>query len=83
MERRVAPRHGRAGIRASERDLWRRLYAGLGTTIVLGPKVTVKAEAGQPDGSERLAVVGRIIAPADEITRDGTRVLGEIGHPAA
>jgi hypothetical protein len=27
----------------------RYLYAGLGTTIVLGPKVTVKAEAGQPD----------------------------------
>jgi 7,8-dihydropterin-6-yl-methyl-4-(beta-D-ribofuranosyl)aminobenzene 5'-phosphate synthase len=27
----------------------RYLYAGLGTTILLGPKVTVKAEAGQPD----------------------------------
>ena len=27
----------------------RYLYGGLGTTIVLGPKVTVKAEAGQPD----------------------------------
>lgn len=27
----------------------RYLYAGLGTTIVLGPKVTIKAEAGQPE----------------------------------
>jgi 7,8-dihydropterin-6-yl-methyl-4-(beta-D-ribofuranosyl)aminobenzene 5'-phosphate synthase len=27
----------------------RYLYAGLGTTLVLGPKVTVKAEAGQPN----------------------------------
>jgi 7,8-dihydropterin-6-yl-methyl-4-(beta-D-ribofuranosyl)aminobenzene 5'-phosphate synthase len=27
----------------------RYLYAGLGTTVLLGPKVTVKAEAGQPD----------------------------------
>ena len=26
----------------------RYLYAGLGTTLLLGPKVTVKAEAGQP-----------------------------------
>src|SRR5262249_18303179 len=26
----------------------RYVYAGLGTTVVLGPKVTVKAEAGQP-----------------------------------
>jgi hypothetical protein len=26
----------------------RYIYAGLGTTILLGPKVTVKAEAGQP-----------------------------------
>jgi len=26
----------------------RYIYAGLGTTVVLGPKVTVKAEAGQP-----------------------------------
>jgi 7,8-dihydropterin-6-yl-methyl-4-(beta-D-ribofuranosyl)aminobenzene 5'-phosphate synthase len=25
------------------------IYAGLGTTVLLGPKVTVKAEAGQPD----------------------------------
>jgi 7,8-dihydropterin-6-yl-methyl-4-(beta-D-ribofuranosyl)aminobenzene 5'-phosphate synthase len=25
------------------------VYAGLGTTVVLGPKVTVKAEAGQPN----------------------------------
>ena len=25
------------------------VYAGLGTTVLLGPKVTVKAEAGQPD----------------------------------
>jgi 7,8-dihydropterin-6-yl-methyl-4-(beta-D-ribofuranosyl)aminobenzene 5'-phosphate synthase len=27
----------------------RYVYAGLGTTVVLGPKVTVKAEAGQPE----------------------------------
>jgi len=27
----------------------RYLYAGLGTTVLLGPKVTVKAEAGRPD----------------------------------
>lgn len=27
----------------------RYIYAGLGTTVVLGPKVTVKAEAGQPN----------------------------------
>jgi 7,8-dihydropterin-6-yl-methyl-4-(beta-D-ribofuranosyl)aminobenzene 5'-phosphate synthase len=27
----------------------RYLYAGLGTTLLLGPKVTVKAEVGQPD----------------------------------
>src|SRR5207237_3717605 len=27
----------------------RYLYAGLGTTVLLGPKVTVKAEAGQPN----------------------------------
>jgi 7,8-dihydropterin-6-yl-methyl-4-(beta-D-ribofuranosyl)aminobenzene 5'-phosphate synthase len=27
----------------------RYLYAGLGTTLLLGPKVTVKAEAGQPN----------------------------------
>jgi len=27
----------------------RYIYAGLGTTILLGPKVTVKAEAGQPN----------------------------------
>jgi 7,8-dihydropterin-6-yl-methyl-4-(beta-D-ribofuranosyl)aminobenzene 5'-phosphate synthase len=27
----------------------RYVYAGLGTTVVLGPKVTVKAEAGQPN----------------------------------
>jgi 7,8-dihydropterin-6-yl-methyl-4-(beta-D-ribofuranosyl)aminobenzene 5'-phosphate synthase len=27
----------------------RYLYAGLGTTVLLGPKVTVKAEAGKPD----------------------------------
>jgi 7,8-dihydropterin-6-yl-methyl-4-(beta-D-ribofuranosyl)aminobenzene 5'-phosphate synthase len=27
----------------------RYIYAGLGTTVLLGPKVTVKAEAGQPD----------------------------------
>src|SRR6266540_2219103 len=27
----------------------RYLYAGLGTTVLLGPKVTVKAEANQPD----------------------------------
>ena len=26
----------------------RYVYAGLGTTVLLGPKVTVKAEAGQP-----------------------------------
>ena len=26
----------------------RYIYAGLGTTVLLGPKVTVKAEAGQP-----------------------------------
>src|SRR5262249_9388932 len=26
----------------------RHIYAGLGTTVLLGPKVTVKAEAGQP-----------------------------------
>jgi 7,8-dihydropterin-6-yl-methyl-4-(beta-D-ribofuranosyl)aminobenzene 5'-phosphate synthase len=25
------------------------IYAGLGTTVLLGPKVTMKAEAGQPD----------------------------------
>jgi len=25
------------------------VYAGLGTTVLLGPKVTVKAEAGQPN----------------------------------
>jgi 7,8-dihydropterin-6-yl-methyl-4-(beta-D-ribofuranosyl)aminobenzene 5'-phosphate synthase len=25
------------------------VYAGLGTTVLLGPKVTVKVEAGQPD----------------------------------
>jgi 7,8-dihydropterin-6-yl-methyl-4-(beta-D-ribofuranosyl)aminobenzene 5'-phosphate synthase len=25
------------------------VYAGLGTTVMLGPKVTVKAEAGQPN----------------------------------
>ena len=25
------------------------IYAGLGTTVLLGPKVTVKAEAGQPN----------------------------------
>jgi 7,8-dihydropterin-6-yl-methyl-4-(beta-D-ribofuranosyl)aminobenzene 5'-phosphate synthase len=24
------------------------VYAGLGTTVLLGPKVTIKAEAGQP-----------------------------------
>jgi len=27
----------------------RYVYAGLGTTVLLGPKVTVKAEAGQPN----------------------------------
>jgi 7,8-dihydropterin-6-yl-methyl-4-(beta-D-ribofuranosyl)aminobenzene 5'-phosphate synthase len=27
----------------------RYIYAGLGTTVILGPKVTVKAEAGQPN----------------------------------
>jgi 7,8-dihydropterin-6-yl-methyl-4-(beta-D-ribofuranosyl)aminobenzene 5'-phosphate synthase len=27
----------------------RYVYAGLGTTVVLGPKVTTKAEAGQPE----------------------------------
>lgn len=27
----------------------RYVYAGLGTTVVLGPKITVKAEAGQPN----------------------------------
>ncbi|HEX4826729.1 MAG TPA: MBL fold metallo-hydrolase, partial [Xanthobacteraceae bacterium] len=27
----------------------RYIYAGLGTTVLLGPKVTVKAEAGQPN----------------------------------
>ncbi len=27
----------------------RYVYAGLGTTVVLGPKITVKAEAGQPE----------------------------------
>jgi 7,8-dihydropterin-6-yl-methyl-4-(beta-D-ribofuranosyl)aminobenzene 5'-phosphate synthase len=27
----------------------RYIYAGLGTTLLLGPKVTVKAEAGQPN----------------------------------
>jgi hypothetical protein len=27
----------------------RHIYAGLGTTVLLGPKVTVKAEAGQPN----------------------------------
>jgi 7,8-dihydropterin-6-yl-methyl-4-(beta-D-ribofuranosyl)aminobenzene 5'-phosphate synthase len=26
----------------------RYVYAGLGTTVLLGPKITVKAEAGQP-----------------------------------
>jgi hypothetical protein len=26
----------------------RYIYAGLGTTVLLGPKVTVKAEVGQP-----------------------------------
>jgi hypothetical protein len=25
------------------------VYAGLGTTVLLGPKITVKAEAGQPN----------------------------------
>ena len=29
----------------------RYLYAGLGTTVLLGPKVTTKAEAGQPTRS--------------------------------
>jgi 7,8-dihydropterin-6-yl-methyl-4-(beta-D-ribofuranosyl)aminobenzene 5'-phosphate synthase len=29
----------------------RYVYAGLGTTVLLGPKVTVKAEAGQPNKS--------------------------------
>src|SRR4030095_7051847 len=29
----------------------RYIYAGLGTTVLLGPKVTVKAEAGQPNKS--------------------------------
>ena len=29
----------------------RYIYAGLGTTLLLGPKVTVKAEAGQPNKS--------------------------------
>jgi 7,8-dihydropterin-6-yl-methyl-4-(beta-D-ribofuranosyl)aminobenzene 5'-phosphate synthase len=27
----------------------RYVYAGLGTTVLLGPKVTVKADAGQPN----------------------------------
>jgi len=27
----------------------RYIYAGLGTTVLLGPKVTIKAEAGQPN----------------------------------
>jgi hypothetical protein len=27
----------------------RYIYAGLGTTVLLGPKVTTKAEAGQPN----------------------------------
>ena len=39
------------------------VYAGLGTTVLLGPKVTVKAEAGQPnkvrDGRRRLAQLSR------------------------
>ena len=29
----------------------RYIYAGLGTTVLLGPKITVKAEAGQPTRS--------------------------------
>ena len=27
----------------------RYIYAGLGTTVLLGPKVTVRAEVGQPE----------------------------------
>jgi hypothetical protein len=45
------PRHRNritfAILKASFAD--RYIYAGLGTTVLLGPKVTVKAEAGQPN----------------------------------
>jgi hypothetical protein len=44
------PRHGNrttfAILKASFAD--RYIYAGLGTTVLLGPKGTVKMEAGQP-----------------------------------
>ena len=40
--------HGRAGVRDPQGDFGDRyLYAGLGTTLELGPKVTIRAEAGQ------------------------------------
>jgi hypothetical protein len=45
------PRHGNrttfAILKASFAD--RYIYAGLGTNVLLGPKVTVKAEPGQPN----------------------------------
>ena len=48
----IAPAHctgepAFAILKASFAD--RYIYAGLGTTVLLGPKVTVKAEAGQPN----------------------------------
>jgi 7,8-dihydropterin-6-yl-methyl-4-(beta-D-ribofuranosyl)aminobenzene 5'-phosphate synthase len=48
----IAPAHctGEPAFAALKQTFGDRyLYAGLGTTIVLGPQVTVKAEAGQPE----------------------------------
>jgi 7,8-dihydropterin-6-yl-methyl-4-(beta-D-ribofuranosyl)aminobenzene 5'-phosphate synthase len=51
----------------------RYLYAGLGTTLELGPKVTMRAEAGQPQmhAMDQVDMIGYRVAAAQELLDAG------------
>jgi hypothetical protein len=73
-----APRHGNrttfAILKASFAD--RYIYAGLGTNVLLGPKVTVKAEPGQPN--EEAMDAEDLLTYREAMTQGPLRGLG--GH---
>ena len=52
----------------------RYLYAGLGTALELGPKVTMRAEAGQPQmhAMDLADVIGYRVAAAQEMLEAGS-----------